>query len=70
MLDNPESMTMVATMVTLAHSLGLTVVAEGVETEEQAQALERLACDQMQGYLIGQPVPRDEMTKLLAARTA
>ncbi len=66
MLDDPDTRTLVATIVTLAHSLELAVVAEGVETEEQAQALKSLGCDQMQGYLMGRPVPRDEMTALLA----
>ncbi|MGZ5032371.1 MAG: putative bifunctional diguanylate cyclase/phosphodiesterase [Usitatibacter sp.] len=65
MLDHPDTMTLVRAIVTLAHSLGLAVIAEGVETEEQAQALRSLGCDQMQGYLIGRPVPRDEMTAIL-----
>jgi len=70
MLDAPDAMTLVATIVTLAHSLGLTVVAEGVEAEEQAQVLKALGCDQMQGYLVGRPVCRDEMTALLARQSA
>jgi diguanylate cyclase len=69
MLDDPDSMTLVTTIVTLAHALAMTVVAEGVETEAQAQALEALHCDQMQGYLISGPVPRDEMTALLKRQT-
>jgi diguanylate cyclase (GGDEF)-like protein len=65
MLGDRDAMTLVTTIVTLAHSLGLIVVAEGVETEDQAQTLRLLACDQMQGYLLGRPVARDEMTALL-----
>ena len=65
MLDDPGSMTLVTSIVTLAHSLELIVIAEGVETEEHAHILRLLGCDQMQGYLIGRPVPRDEMTLLL-----
>jgi EAL domain-containing protein (putative c-di-GMP-specific phosphodiesterase class I) len=41
-----------------------------VEAEEQAQVLKALGCDQMQGYLVGKPVCRDEMTALLARQGA
>jgi diguanylate cyclase (GGDEF)-like protein len=70
MLDDPDTMTLVGTIVTLAHSLGLMVVAEGVETEAQVRALRSLGCDQMQGYLLGGPVPRDEMTAVLGRQDA
>jgi EAL domain-containing protein (putative c-di-GMP-specific phosphodiesterase class I) len=46
--------------------LGISVVAEGVETEEQAQRLMELGCDEAQGYLFGRPVSADEVAKLLA----
>jgi EAL domain-containing protein (putative c-di-GMP-specific phosphodiesterase class I) len=65
MLDDPSAMMLVSTMITLAHSLKLKVVAEGVESEEQAKFLRLLRCDQMQGYLMSRPVPYDEMTELL-----
>ncbi|MDB5995052.1 MAG: hypothetical protein JWP42_2188, partial [Pseudomonas sp.] len=52
MNEDPNHMTLVSTMVSLAHALGMEVVAEGVETEAQAATLLRLRCDQMQGYLI------------------
>jgi PAS domain S-box-containing protein/diguanylate cyclase (GGDEF)-like protein len=65
MLDDPNAMTLVQTVISLAHSLRLKVVAEGVETEEQAKVLRLLRCDQIQGYLIGKPVSFDEMTELL-----
>jgi len=55
----------VRTIVSLAHSLKLTVVAEGVDDEEQAKALRAMNCDQIQGYLTGRPVPFHEVTKLL-----
>ena len=42
------------------------VVAEGVETLEQAQALLRLGCNEMQGYLFSRPLPREEFEKWLA----
>jgi diguanylate cyclase (GGDEF)-like protein/PAS domain S-box-containing protein len=62
MLDDPGLMSLVSTMITLAHSLELAVVAEGVETEEQAKILRLLRCDQMQGYLISKPIAFEEMT--------
>jgi diguanylate cyclase (GGDEF)-like protein/PAS domain S-box-containing protein len=65
MVDDPDTMTLVSTIVSLAHSLRLKVVAEGVDSEDQAQALRRLRCDEMQGYLFSKPLPRDELTALL-----
>jgi diguanylate cyclase (GGDEF)-like protein/PAS domain S-box-containing protein len=65
--DSSSASTIVKTIITMAHSLGLKVVAEGVETEEQAQLLRLLRCDQMQGYLISKAVPKEEMTALLRA---
>ncbi|MDP9199283.1 MAG: GGDEF domain-containing protein, partial [Pseudomonadota bacterium] len=65
MLDDPGAMTLVSTMISLAHSLKLIVVAEGVETEEQAKILRLLRCDEIQGYLISKPVPFDDMTAFL-----
>ncbi len=66
MLDDPGAMTLVSTIISLAHSLKLTVVAEGVESEEQAKFLRLLRCDQMQGYLISKPLPFEELTTYLA----
>jgi diguanylate cyclase (GGDEF)-like protein/PAS domain S-box-containing protein len=72
MLANPDTMTLVSTIISLAHSLRLNVVAEGVEVEDQAKMLRLLRCDEMQGYLFSRPVPFDAMTALLAptAQTA
>jgi EAL domain-containing protein (putative c-di-GMP-specific phosphodiesterase class I) len=58
-------MTLVTTMISLAHSLGLTVVAEGVETDEQAAALKRLGCDELQGYLVSKPMAFEQLAELL-----
>jgi EAL domain-containing protein (putative c-di-GMP-specific phosphodiesterase class I) len=66
MLDDPSIMTLVSTVITLAHSLKLTVVAEGVELEEQAKILRLLRCDEMQGYLISKPLAFDAMATYLA----
>ena len=68
MLDDPNNMTLVSTMISLAHSLRMKVVAEGVETEEQAKILRLLRCDQMQGYLIGRPVPFENVVLELARK--
>jgi diguanylate cyclase (GGDEF)-like protein/PAS domain S-box-containing protein len=67
MLTDPDSMTLVSTMISLAHSLRMQVVAEGVETEEQAKILRLLRCDQMQGYLVCRPVAAEQIALLLAA---
>jgi diguanylate cyclase (GGDEF)-like protein/PAS domain S-box-containing protein len=67
MLDDPGVTTLVSTIITLAHSLKLKVIAEGVESEEQAKMLRLLRCDQMQGYLVSKPLPFDEITALLSA---
>jgi diguanylate cyclase (GGDEF)-like protein/PAS domain S-box-containing protein len=65
---DPDAMTLVSTMISLAHSLRLKVVAEGVETEEQARMLRLLRCDEMQGYLVSKPVPTGELAALLPRR--
>jgi EAL domain-containing protein (putative c-di-GMP-specific phosphodiesterase class I) len=49
----------------MAQALDYRVVGEGVETEEQATALLELGCHEMQGYLLGRPLPASEMERLL-----
>jgi len=68
MANDPDTMTLVSTIISMAHSLRLKVCAEGVETEEQAKVLRLLRCDEMQGYLISRPVPETELSALLRAR--
>jgi EAL domain-containing protein (putative c-di-GMP-specific phosphodiesterase class I) len=53
------------TIVALAKDLGLTVVAEGIETEEQRQRLQNLHCEFGQGYLFAKPLPAKEATELV-----
>jgi PAS domain S-box-containing protein/diguanylate cyclase (GGDEF)-like protein len=65
MLEDPNTATLVQTMISLAHSFRLKVVAEGVDSEEQAKMLRLLRCDQMQGYLFSKPVPNDALVALL-----
>jgi len=57
MTAGPQGLALVSTVISLAHSLKLKVVAEGVETEEQRRLLQLLGCDEMQGYLFSKPVP-------------
>jgi EAL domain-containing protein (putative c-di-GMP-specific phosphodiesterase class I) len=65
MTKDPTTMTLVQTIIQLARSLRLKVVAEGVETEDQANILRLLRCDQMQGYLFSKPLPAAELVTLL-----
>lgn len=57
MTEGPEGLSLVSTIIHLAHSLKLKIVAEGVETEEQSRLLRLLNCDEMQGFLFSKPVP-------------
>jgi len=56
---------LVMAIMTLAHNLGLKVVAEGVETEEQLKFLRLLKCDEWQGYLCSKAIPAEEFGALL-----
>ncbi|WP_034602748.1 bifunctional diguanylate cyclase/phosphodiesterase [Maridesulfovibrio frigidus] len=58
----------VQTVVNMSHNLGLDVVAEGVETEEQAEMLRKFGCAKGQGYLFGKPMPLLELIAFLKAR--
>jgi diguanylate cyclase (GGDEF)-like protein/PAS domain S-box-containing protein len=59
----------VRTIIEMAHSLGFSVVAEGVETEEQATFLRLLRCEQAQGYLFARPMPADELRARLSSHS-
>ena len=54
-----QDTTIVATVVDLAHKLGLQVVAEGVETEAELRAVDEMGCDEVQGFLLGRPGPAE-----------
>ncbi len=58
---NPVSEAIVTSVIALAHAIGLVVVGEGIETEEQREQLVRLGCDRGQGYLLGRPVPAGDL---------
>ncbi|MEP6886007.1 MAG: EAL domain-containing protein [Gammaproteobacteria bacterium] len=59
----PQGQLLVSTIISLAHSLKLKVVAEGVETEQQSRLLRLMLCDEMQGYLFSKPLPREILEK-------
>ncbi|HEY5648943.1 MAG TPA: bifunctional diguanylate cyclase/phosphodiesterase, partial [Nitrospiria bacterium] len=60
-----DDQVIVQVIINLANSLGLTSLAEGVETKEQLVTLRSLGCDRMQGFLYSPPLPADKMGKLL-----
>lgn len=64
--DDSDDATIVSAIIGLAHSLGLTVVAEGVETEEQAHFLVEQGCHEIQGYYLSRPVPATEFPKAVS----
>ena len=64
--EDPQASAVVRTIVELSHTMGLTVVAEGVETVEQLAALGLIGCDASQGYLIARPMPADAVPAHLA----
>jgi EAL domain-containing protein (putative c-di-GMP-specific phosphodiesterase class I) len=57
MLDNPQALAIIRSVIGLGHGLGVPVVAEGVETQAQLDALRAEGCDQVQGYFIARPNP-------------
>jgi diguanylate cyclase len=68
MTDDARAAALVAATVALAHSLGLRMVAEGVEDEVAYTELARLGCDQGQGYFMSRPVPAVELDRWLRDR--
>ena len=65
--DNPNDRSLVRTIVAMGRSLGLDMVAEGVESVHQLQVLHDLGCTKAQGYLISHPVPAEAMRSTVAA---
>jgi two-component system NtrC family sensor kinase len=70
MTERRDSRKIVAAVIGMGQSLGLTTVAEGVETQEQADMLLWLGCDQAQGWLYGRPAPARELAAIIAAPQA
>ncbi len=65
--ENQSNLAIVKAIIAMAHSLGLSVVAEGVEKKQQLFMLKSLACDEYQGYLISKPVPAEDIYPLVSA---
>jgi diguanylate cyclase (GGDEF)-like protein/PAS domain S-box-containing protein len=65
MAESSDHTSIISTVISLAQGLRLKVIAEGVETEQQAQLLRLLRCDQAQGFLFSQPVPAEKLETLL-----
>ncbi|OIR03297.1 phytochrome-like protein cph2 [mine drainage metagenome] len=64
MVEDPEDAAIVKAIIQLGHTLQLTIIAEGVETDAQLSLLKNLGCDQIQGYLISHPLPAEEFVTL------
>ncbi|MFN2643744.1 MAG: PAS domain S-box protein [Burkholderiales bacterium] len=67
-LDDEADATIVRTIIDMAHTLGFTVIAEGVERESQAAFLRALGCEQAQGFLFARPMSSQEFVALVLAR--
>lgn len=70
MASKPDDLSIVATIISLGHFLNLKVIAEGVETEEQANLLRLLKWDEMQGYLFSPAVPAEQIAQFLREKKA
>ena len=68
MVDDASDRAIVEAIIAMAHKLGIKLVAEGVETEEQRALLRSVGCDYGQGYLFSKPVPKPEFIALLTEK--
>ena len=67
-LTGKKDESIVKAMISMAHSMDMKVVAEGIETREQLALLHRMGCDYGQGFLFSPAVPRDEFSGMLKAK--
>ncbi|SNT37515.1 PAS domain S-box-containing protein/diguanylate cyclase (GGDEF) domain-containing protein [Noviherbaspirillum humi] len=65
---NPVHRTIAETIIVMAHKLGLSVIAEGIETRTQKEILQQAGCDYGQGFYFSHPVPEEQLTRMLASR--
>jgi diguanylate cyclase (GGDEF)-like protein/PAS domain S-box-containing protein len=68
MEGDPANLAITRAIIGLGHTLGLVVVAEGVETEEQAAMLRKAGCDEFQGFLYSRPIPAADLTEWIDKR--
>jgi len=66
---NTANASITRAIISLAHSMGLSVLAEGVETDEQLAILREQGCDEAQGHFFGRPMPGDQLAQLLTGST-
>jgi len=66
---SPKNLVIIKAIIAMGHSLGMKIVAEGIETEKQLEIITASGADEGQGFYFSPPVPRDEFTKLLARIT-
>jgi EAL domain-containing protein (putative c-di-GMP-specific phosphodiesterase class I) len=70
MMENEENLAIVRTIVALAQNLGMDVVAEGVETEDQLKLLRKLECENGQGFLFSTPLAGGQLNNYIESQTA
>ncbi|HDR2623515.1 TPA: EAL domain-containing protein [Enterobacter chuandaensis] len=70
MLENEKSRRLVETIINIARTMEMTVVAEGIETDEQQAILTSLGCDYLQGYLFSRPLPAEQVPWLLLQKNS
>jgi len=68
MVDDVGSASVVRKSIEMAHALGMTVVGEGVETNDELNALRRVRCDLIQGWLTGRPAPLEKFIEITVDR--
>ena len=65
---HPDDAAITTAIIAMGHALGLRVIAEGVETEAHLSLLQKQGCDEIQGYLVGRPVPADRFVEHLSRK--
>lgn len=68
LIENPPDAVIAKVIISMAHGLGLQVIAEGVETKAQSDFMRANGCDQIQGYLFSRPLPKEQMELTLRTR--
>lgn len=64
-IDDESTQVITESIVSMVKKLGYETVAEGVETEEQFEYLKKIECDNIQGFLLGKPMPEEELVSLM-----